>query len=48
MAYLSLSKFLSGCHYNEEEISGHLKKKYKILAGPNQWQQVCKIRELYN
>jgi hypothetical protein len=22
-----MSKFLAGCHYNEEEISGHLKKK---------------------
>jgi hypothetical protein len=19
----------------------HLKKKYRILAGPNEWQQVC-------
>jgi len=26
MEYLSMSKFLSGCHYNEEEISRHLKK----------------------
>ena len=35
-------KFLAGCHYNEEEISRHLKKKYRIsLAGPNEWQQVC-------
>jgi hypothetical protein len=32
--------FLAGCHYNEEEISRHL-KKIKILAGPNEWQQVC-------
>jgi hypothetical protein len=34
-------KFLAGCHYNEEEISGHLKEKYRILAGPNEWHQVC-------
>jgi hypothetical protein len=40
-AYLSMPKFLTGCHYNEEEISQHLKKKYRILAGPNEWQQVC-------
>jgi hypothetical protein len=26
-AYLSMPKFLSSCHYNEEESSGHLKKK---------------------
>jgi hypothetical protein len=26
-AYLSMPKFLAGCHYNEEEISWHLKKK---------------------
>jgi hypothetical protein len=25
-AYLSMPKFLAGCHYNEEEISRHLKK----------------------
>jgi hypothetical protein len=25
-AYLSMSKFLTGCHYNEKEISQHLKK----------------------
>jgi hypothetical protein len=24
--YLSMSKFLAGCHYNEEEISQQLKK----------------------
>jgi hypothetical protein len=38
---LSMPKFLASCHYNEEEISRHLKKKYRILAGPNEWQQVC-------
>jgi hypothetical protein len=27
MAYFSMHKFLAGCHYNEEEISQHLKKK---------------------
>jgi hypothetical protein len=26
-AYLSMPKFLAGCHYNEEEISRHLKKE---------------------
>jgi hypothetical protein len=26
-AYLSMPKFLAGCHYNEEEVSRHLKKK---------------------
>jgi hypothetical protein len=26
LAYLSMPKFLAGCHYNEEEISWHLKK----------------------
>jgi hypothetical protein len=36
-----MPKFLVGCHYNEEEISRHLKKIYRILAGPNYWQQVC-------
>jgi hypothetical protein len=36
-----MPKFLAGCHYNEEEISQHLNKKYRILAGPNSWQQVC-------
>jgi hypothetical protein len=41
LSYLSMPKFLAGYHYNEEEISRHLKKKYRILAGPNQWQQVC-------
>jgi hypothetical protein len=35
-------KFLTGCHYDEEEISQHLEKKYRILASPNEWQQVCK------
>ena len=25
-AYLSMLKFLAGCHYNEEEISQHLKQ----------------------
>jgi hypothetical protein len=35
-----MPKFLVGCHYNEEEISWHL-KNYRILAGPNEWQQVC-------
>ena len=24
--YLSMPKFLAGCHYNDEEISRHLKK----------------------
>jgi hypothetical protein len=36
-----MPKFLPGCHYNEEEISRYLTKKYRILAGPNEWQQVC-------
>jgi hypothetical protein len=41
-AYLSVPKFLAGCHYNEEELSRHLKKiEKRILAGPNEWQQVC-------
>ena len=26
LAYLSVPKFLAGCHYNEEENSRHLKK----------------------
>jgi hypothetical protein len=39
-AYLSMPKFLAGCHYNEEDISPHLKKNNRILAGPNEWQQV--------
>ena len=26
LAYLSMPKFLIGCHYNEEEISRHLKR----------------------
>ena len=32
-----MPKFLTGCNYNEEEISRHLKKnlKNRILAGPN-------------
>jgi hypothetical protein len=34
-----MPKFLAGCHYNEEEIIWHLKKKEKkkkrILASPN-------------
>ena len=25
----------------KEEISRHLQKNYRILAGPNEWQQVC-------
>jgi hypothetical protein len=44
-----MPKFLADCHYNEKEIRQHLKKKkkikniiYIILAGPNEWQQVCK------
>jgi hypothetical protein len=36
-----MPKFLAGCHYNEEEISQHLKKNTRILASPNEWQQVC-------
>jgi hypothetical protein len=36
-----LPKFFTSCHYNEEEISRHLKKEHMILAGPNEWQQVC-------
>jgi hypothetical protein len=35
-----MPKFLAGCHYNEEEFNRHLKKKYRILASPNEWQQV--------
>jgi hypothetical protein len=38
---LSMPKFLAGYHYNEEEISRHLKKRRRILASPNSWQQVC-------
>jgi hypothetical protein len=34
---------LAGCHYDEEEISRHLGKKYRILARPNEWQQVCNL-----
>jgi hypothetical protein len=30
-----MPKFLAGCHYNEEEINHHLKKKIRISAGPN-------------
>ena len=29
-----MPKFLAGCRYNEEEISRHLKKKNRIVAGP--------------
>ena len=36
-----MPKFLAGCHENEEEIRRHLKLFYRILAGPNEWQQVC-------
>ena len=37
-----MHKFLAGWHHDEEESSRHLKKKEKrILAGPNEWQQVC-------
>jgi hypothetical protein len=36
-----MPKFLAGCHYNEEEISRHLKKQIRRLASPNEWQQVC-------
>jgi hypothetical protein len=36
-----MPKFSADCHYNEEEISQHLKKKYRILTGPNEWQEVC-------
>jgi hypothetical protein len=36
-----MPKFLGGRHYNEEEISQHLEKKCRILAGPSEWQQVC-------
>ena len=36
-----MPKFLTSCHYSEEGISRHLKKKNRILAGPNEWQQVC-------
>ena len=41
--YLTMPKFLAGCHYNEEVISRHLKRKYRILAGPNEWQKVCNV-----
>jgi hypothetical protein len=34
---LSMPKFLAGYHYNEEEISRHLKKERKILVGPNEF-----------
>jgi hypothetical protein len=40
LTYLSMPKFLTTCHHNEEEISRHLKQQYWILAGPNSWQQV--------
>jgi hypothetical protein len=36
-----MPKFLADCHYNEEEISRHLEKKFRILACPYEWQQVC-------
>ena len=36
-----MPEFLAGCHCNEEEISRHLKKNHRILASPNEWQQVC-------
>jgi hypothetical protein len=39
-----MPKFLTGCHYNEEEINRDLKNLYiyiYIYAGPNWWQQVC-------
>ena len=36
-----MPKFLAGCHCNEEKISRHSKKEKRILAGPNEWQQVC-------
>jgi hypothetical protein len=36
-----MPKFLAGCHYNEKEISRHLRKNYRIWTGPNEWQQVC-------
>jgi hypothetical protein len=36
-----MPKFLAGRHYNEEEISWHLEKKCRMLAGPNEWQRVC-------
>jgi hypothetical protein len=35
-----MPKFLASCHYNEEEIALGIKKE-RILAGPNEWQQVC-------
>jgi hypothetical protein len=41
-----MPKVLASCHYNEEEISQHLKKKYRILAGPKNWQQVCEQSNL--
>jgi hypothetical protein len=39
-----MPKFLAGCHYSEEEISQDLKKE-RILAGPNEWQQVCNLKK---
>ena len=39
------AEFLAGCHYNEEEISQHIEKKCQILAGPNEWQQVCNLKK---
>jgi hypothetical protein len=41
-----MPKFLVGCHYNKEEFNRHLKKKYRILASPNEWQQV-RVRETF-
>jgi hypothetical protein len=41
LAYLSMPKFWTGCHYNEEDISRCLKNIIGLLAGPNEWQQVC-------
>jgi hypothetical protein len=31
--YLSMPKFLAGCHYNEEKISRHLKKNVGYRPG---------------
>jgi hypothetical protein len=36
-----MPKSLAGCHYNEEEFGRHFRKRYRILVGPNEWQQVC-------
>ena len=32
LTYQLMPRFLTGCHYNEEEISRHLNKNYRILA----------------